>query len=194
MKKYLLALSVIILLASGCSSSQQTNNQPSSNKHVPVVCSATEHSCSCADGNYCLPISAMCINPTSACFTSSPNSIPTATSTATNPSIIKISALSPTSGPVDTIVTITGSGFTPTGNKIMFGNLGSENNPSYDLSSADGKTLVFNVPSSNYYACEASSPPCYPPNIITQPGTYTVSVINANGSSNSQNFIVTQEK
>jgi hypothetical protein len=34
-----------------------------------VVCSATEHSCPCATGNYCLFRGAMCLNPTSACPT-----------------------------------------------------------------------------------------------------------------------------
>jgi hypothetical protein len=34
---------------------------------APVICSATEHSCPCATGNYCLFRGGMCLNPTSAC-------------------------------------------------------------------------------------------------------------------------------
>lgn len=78
---------------------------------------------------------------------------------------LAITSLRPISGPVGTSVTITGSGFTTngTGNRIKFGNLGSEENPSYNLNSADGKTLVFTVPSSNYFACwffKGEVPPC----------------------------------
>ncbi len=42
-----------------------TNNQTPVS--TPVVCSATEHSCPCATGNYCLFRGAMCLNPASAC-------------------------------------------------------------------------------------------------------------------------------
>jgi hypothetical protein len=101
-----------------------------------------------------------------------------------------ISSLSPASGAIGAQVTISGLGFTPTGNKIKFGNLGSENNPSYSLNSSDGKTIVFTVPNSNYYACQASTPPCYPAVYLTPPGIYPVSVINANGTSGEVNFTV----
>jgi len=106
---------------------------------------------------------------------------------ASSPSI---SSLSPTSGNVGTSVTIIGSGFTATGNKIKFGNLGSENNSNYSLKSSDGKTLVFTVPTGNYYACWNSTPACSIAVTKTQSGTYAVSVINANGTSNAVNFMV----
>ncbi len=102
-----------------------------------------------------------------------------------------IISLQPTSGKVDSNVTITGSGFTATGNKIKFGDLGSEGNPSYSLNSSDGKTLVFTVPSSNYLSCWTATPACLAPAYLTQPGIYEVSVINANGTSKSVNFTVT---
>ena len=102
-----------------------------------------------------------------------------------------ISSLSPTSGPIGTTVTITGSGFTPTGNKVKFGNSGSENNPSYSLNSPDGKTLVFTVPSTNYYACLYTQPVCYVVQVLISPGAYAVSVINGNGQSNEASFKVT---
>jgi hypothetical protein len=101
-----------------------------------------------------------------------------------------ISYLSPSSGPVGTRVVIYGSGFTATGNKVKFGNLGNENNPRYSFNSSDGRTLVFSVPSSNYMSCWDSYPACYAPAYSTQPGVYAVSVINGNGTSNSVNFTV----
>ena len=110
--------------------------------------------------------------------------------TTTNSSVL-LSYLSPYSGPVGTQITIKGSGFTSTGNKIKFGDLGSENNSSYSLNSFDGKTLVFNVPSSNYMSCWYSNPACMTAAYLTQPGTYEVSVTNANGTSNVLNFAVT---
>lgn len=126
-----------------------------------------------------------------------PTVTPTATKTATpkpTAQLIKltITSLQPTSGPVGARVTITGSGFTPTGNKVKFGNLGSQDNPSYSLSSPDGKTLVFTVPSSNYLSCWYSTPACKAPAYSTPPGAYGVSVINANGASNEILFTVTQ--
>ncbi len=100
-------------------------------------------------------------------------------------------SLSPTSGPAGTQVTITGSGFTPTGNKVKFGNLGSEDNPSYSLNSSDGTTLVFAVPLSNYASCWFLTRfKCYRPIKLTQPGIYPVSVINASGTSNAIDFTV----
>lgn len=100
-----------------------------------------------------------------------------------------INYLQPNYGMVGASITISGSGFTLTGNKIKFGNLGIENNPSYSLNSSDGRTIVFSVPSSNYLACWAYG--CMAPVMMTQPGTYNVSVINSNGTSNEISFTVT---
>ena len=102
-----------------------------------------------------------------------------------------VTSLNPTSGPIGTTVTITGSGFTATGNKVKFGSLGSENNPKYSFDSSDGKTLVFTVPFSNYLSCWYTNPVCSAAQYSTQPGIYGVSVINGNGTSNSLSFIVT---
>lgn len=102
-----------------------------------------------------------------------------------------LSKLNPSSGPVDTMVTITGSGFTPTGNKVKFGNQGSESDPNYSLNSPDGTTVVFPVPSTNYSSCWYAVPACKFPTQLTQPGAYEVSVINANGTSNAVTFTVT---
>lgn len=104
-----------------------------------------------------------------------------------SPTII---SLLPVSGPVGASVAITGNGFTATGNKVKFGDLGSENNPSYSLNSSDGKTVVFPVPSSNYLSCWYSTPACGASAYSTQPGIYGISVINANGTSNEISFTV----
>ena len=90
-----------------------------------------------------------------------------------------------------TTVTLVGIGFTQTGNRLKFGNQNSENNPQYSLNSSDGKTLVFTVPQSNYMACWYTNPMCMAPAFLTQPGPYSVSVINANGVSNEVTFTVT---
>jgi hypothetical protein len=114
-----------------------------------------------------------------------------ATTTNTTPTI---SYLSPTYGPVGTTVTVTGSGFSTTGNKIRFGNLGVENSPSYNnLISSDGTHLTFTVPYSNYMACWDSHPACMVAAYTTAPGMYAVSVINSSGkASNELSFTVTQ--
>jgi len=106
--------------------------------------------------------------------------------TIVQPTII---SLTPTSGGVGASVTITGDGFTATGNKIKFGNLGVENNPKYIFNSSDGKTITFTVPLSNFLACWASG--CKAPALLTQPGKYKVSVINDTGTSNQIQFTVT---
>ncbi len=108
-----------------------------------------------------------------------------------NLSAPSISSITPTSALVGTTVTITGTGFTPTGNRIKFGDLGSENNPSYSINSSNGTTLTFTVPTSNYLACWSSNPACLAPATLTQPGPYQVSVINTNGTSSSRTFTVT---
>ncbi len=108
--------------------------------------------------------------------------------TITTQPTIKINYLQPNSGVVGGSVTIMGNGFTPTGNKIKFGSLGIENNPSYSLNSSDGNTIIFTVPSSNYLACWANG--CMAPAYLTQPGNYMVSVINSNGTSNEISFAV----
>lgn len=109
---------------------------------------------------------------------------------STSASPVSISSINPNSGILGSTVTLSGTGFTATGNKIQFGSLGSENNPQYSVSSTDGKTLTFIVPGSNYYSCWSSQPACQIPISLTQPGTYSVTVINANGTSNSIPFSV----
>lgn len=106
---------------------------------------------------------------------------------------LTISSIYPISGKAGTIVTITGTGFTPTGNTIRFGNLGTENNPLYSLlNSPDGKNITFTVPLGNYLACFANAVPCAGAH-STYPGTYDISVINTNGVSSSNIFFTVVE-
>lgn len=105
---------------------------------------------------------------------------------------VSISQLSPTSGPINTKVVITGSGFTPTNNNVKFGS-GIITN----LNSSNGGTVIeFSVPSSlnNCPIFDATLldalPSCQIGAIVT-PGVYPVSVSNVNGTSSSINFTVT---
>ncbi len=93
-------------------------------------------------------------------------------SVATPPKPV-ITTLSPTKGILGTQVTITGSGFTATGNTVSFAGVDAATN----LASADGKTLVFTTPTLAPCAIGA---------------TCTVSVRNVNGTSNESAFLRTQ--
>ena len=86
----------------------------------------------------------------------------------TTPCLIpNISSLSPSSGLVNTNVTVRGSGFTPTKNTVNFHSVIITN-----LNSTDNEVLFFTVPS-------------------VTPGDYNVTVSNANGTTNSVVFTVT---
>lgn len=116
-------------------------------------------------------------------------------------SSVTITSLSPTSGPIGTNVTVYGSGFIKylncypnvcdpidgMGNTVNFGNGVIRNIYSYD-----GTSINFTVPTNLIPACAYASPnPCLYIQVITSPGPYSVSVTNANGTSNALNFTVT---
>jgi peptidoglycan hydrolase-like protein with peptidoglycan-binding domain len=122
------------------------------------------------------PPNAMCVHPSSTLFT-----IVAAAQS--------IAGLSPSSGPVNTQVTITGSGFTATGNTINF--TSSSVSDIVPNLTSNGTTIIFTVPTQNTPACSFASPPCPYAFIPTAAGTYAVSVTNANGTSNSATFTVT---
>jgi prepilin-type N-terminal cleavage/methylation domain-containing protein len=83
-----------------------------------------------------------------------------------------ISSLSPTSSPAGTLISISGSRFTATGNNITVGGI------SLGLvASSGGSILTFTVPSSG----------------LIGPGSYPVVVTNGNGASNAQTFTVTAD-
>lgn len=94
-----------------------------------------------------------------------------------NPGNVSISYLSPSSGQTGTQVTVTGTGFSYSGNTVRFGNSSIQN-----VQSFNGTSLTFTVPS--YDAV-------YGYQTIT-PGIYNVSVVNASGfTSNTLPFTVT---
>ncbi len=87
-----------------------------------------------------------------------------------------ITYLNPTSGPVGTMVTVYGTGFSPTGNTVRFGG-----GVVTGVSSSDGRTLTFTVPSQLAGSSQ-----------LVTAGTYNVSVSNFSGyTSNSIQFTVT---
>lgn len=112
----------------------------------------------------------------------------TNTQTSTTPTI---SSLSPTSGPVGTQVTITGSGFTSTNNLIKMDNGNDDYAGSFN--SSNGTNITFTVPNNIGDSClfTNSNVACAvePTNVI--PGTYSISVKNSKGVSNSKTFTVT---
>lgn len=83
-----------------------------------------------------------------------------------------ITSISPYQGPVGTAVTIKGTGFTSTGNKVNFADTVAASN----LKSQDSTSIVFTVPAT----------PC----LVGQ--ACPVSVTNVNGASNSVAYLLTQ--
>jgi hypothetical protein len=104
-----------------------------------------------------------------------------------------LAALAPVSGPVGTAVTLTGTGFAPTGNLVFFGRSGGVVVPTL-LSSADGRTLSLVVPQLAVPPCQVLRTPgqaC--PQFVEgiQPGTNIVAVMTPEGTSNTLSFSVT---
>ncbi len=133
------------------------------------------------DGNSLIGSSAGLFN-----LTASP-SLPvsgSAVASATTPVITQLSA---SSGFIGMMLTISGLGFTQSGNAVQFGPNTYINN----LSSPDGMTLQFAVPGQIQGCAPAAGNACNSfPSLIT-PGAYGVSVINSNGTSNSLPFNLT---
>ncbi len=98
---------------------------------------------------------------------------------------LHINSLSPSSGVIGTTVTINGTGFT-SDNTINFGN-----GAIMHVSSSNGTTLTFTVPSYLNAACYYSYPSCLMPSQQVMPGSYNVTVQNGNGTSNPVQFTVT---
>jgi len=118
-----------------------------------------------------------------------------------NPSDLSIDSISPQSGPIGTQVTLTGVGFKQ-GDPIRFsiaGSAGANFVGFYSLSgSASGSgPLRFTVETSALIGICAhciGSPACDPAGtILTTPSQYRVSIVNANGMSNSLLFQVTSQ-
>jgi hypothetical protein len=109
----------------------------------------------------------------------------------TAPTAPAVTTIAPSGGPVGTTVTIEGSGFSPTGNIVKFG-VGYLS----DLTSPDGRTLLFTVPE-GHNICPPTElgyqEPCaggaYPQ---VQPGSYPVSVLTRTETSRQVLFTVTE--
>ncbi len=106
--------------------------------------------------------------------------------TVTGTSAPIITSLLPASGPVGTTVTIYGSGFGTSWNTVNFGS-----NIIPNVYSTNGTSMTFTVPSYTSPACLYSTPACSLPQTQVISGPYSVSVYNANGTSNAVNFTVT---
>lgn len=118
--------------------------------------------------------------------TSTPPTTPTSPVTPTPPNTLvpAIKSISPASGPTGINATLVGTGFLST-NTVLFGG-GPVNNASM---TNNGTALTFTVPNSVGADCKPNEAcPMYA-RLIT-PGTYTVSVRNVNGTSNSVTFVV----
>jgi hypothetical protein len=106
-----------------------------------------------------------------------------ATATAAETTAPNIATLLPASGPLGTLVTVQGTGFTPD-NLIRFRSA----QDSFDvvsIPSENGTTVQFRVTT-----CPSYQPQC-PARYIT-PGVYEVTLINANGESNRATFVLTR--
>jgi IPT/TIG domain len=98
-----------------------------------------------------------------------------------------ISSLAPAQGPVRALITIHGSGFTPTGNDVHFGKIGGTPN----LPSPDGKIVTFVIPwTLNPCGFRPANLPCPQFRMVVKPGRYDIHVVNANGTSNAVTFTV----
>jgi hypothetical protein len=105
-----------------------------------------------------------------------------ATFSITNSSIPPtITNIFPSSGAVNSSVVITGANFTPTGNQITQFCGSSGGGGAANVSSADGRTLTFNIP----------SPTVITGTTLSYPLSCTISVADANGTSNQFPFTVT---
>ncbi len=103
-------------------------------------------------------------------------------------SAVKVYGISPSAGPVGTVITITGTGFT-NDNTVRIGAGAVVGVPS--LGVAGGlQTITIAIPSALGRYCP-SGMYCIMLAELVSPGTYAVSVTNALGSSNAVDFIVT---
>lgn len=98
-----------------------------------------------------------------------------------------LTGLSPVFGRVGTLISIQGSGFTPSGNTVHFGVGGA-----LSLASANNGTIIYFTIPSVVSPCDLLGPGCAAPSSFVTPGTYSVFVTNGFGQTSVMNFTVTQ--
>lgn len=100
---------------------------------------------------------------------------------------LTITSITPSTGRVGTQIAIQGSGFSLYDNAVHFGSGGTMHVPSYN-----GTTIYYTVP--QYLSpCDLSQSTVCPMYLqLVTPGTYPISVTTGSGTSNTQNFTVTQ--
>ena len=107
----------------------------------------------------------------------------TTPTTPTGPAPV-ITKVSPATAAVGDQITITGTGFTATGNSVKLGS-----GYTSALSSSTTTSLSFTLPSA-LSVCAPSAQACVALAVLVTPGTYTVSVLNANGTSNEMSLLI----
>jgi len=106
---------------------------------------------------------------------------------ATRDSVPTMTKITPSSGPVGTVVTITGSGFLPRGNHLTFGRGYIKN-----LDSTDGAVVRFEIPDGLDLCSPDAAGPCpggYPQ---VMPGDYEITVTSDAGHTTKLTFTVTR--
>lgn len=111
------------------------------------------------------------------------------------PSGVTLQSISPSSGLITTTITLTGTGFTPTGNDVKIDSLLS-NWSGYsgyitNLSPLNNSTLQFVLPPT-LDSCRSTELRCIGAALLVHPGDYKISVVNSSGTSNSLIFTVTR--
>lgn len=109
-----------------------------------------------------------------------------------NPADLSIFTLSTDVATSGTQIKVSGVGFTPTGNRLKFRRVAQPGltGLTTDLPSGDGRIITLDVPVTVCPPCFYATPPCLVPCLSIIPGDYQLSVVNANGISNSVRFLV----
>lgn len=101
---------------------------------------------------------------------------------------LTVTRMAPTSGPVGTQVTITGSGFAARGNTVKFGSGYIKG-----LDSADGTTLQFAIPEGLDLCAPDGQGPCAGAYPRVRPGEYVVAVMVGGDTRTTATFSVTPQ-
>jgi len=107
--------------------------------------------------------------------------------------VASIQSISPASGPVGTVITVYGSGFSTSNNTVYFlANGASQPYTMTNIPSNNGTMLTFNAPTSTTAPCPSGGfSSCPSPTPFPHPGTYSVSVNNGSNTSNTVSFTLT---